>query len=310
MRKFSDEVTKLKSKPDEVKAYIAKAVKEMSFEHHIADKAVTRQALRTDASVAKLREAFEKANRQNARAAEFADAIFNLQGTFSPGRFDLRDESNPFGPPIESYFVWLNEDLPARVRPLDAIRPEVVAAWRKEAARLLAKREAERIQAEITKRNAPADAEKFLRETKAGEVFELNGIALMIPSGGVGNKYQPYRPPVDRIAFPRVNFVEQLMTMKKPGDATVVRDRPEANYYVAVLLDRAEPKHDREFADVFERTALRDSQLQQILLFEQRNQFRRDVMRQMRVESGATDKEGRYSLPENLIVRTTSEQDE
>ncbi len=204
----------------------------------------------------------------------------------------------------EPFLVWRAEDKPSRVRPLDAIRPEVVAAWKRMEAQRLARQKARDIAQKI-KDGAKTgdDALRYLLEEKMGEVVELDKVAIMVSSNRAG-QYQKYVPPSYAIQYPRDNFVEQLMTMTKPGDSTSFHDRPEANYFVAVLLARSEPKVDSEFLETYERIPFQNSMLPQMLLAERRRQFRARVIEQMRIDTGATtDPSGKYNLPDNLNLK-------
>src|SRR5262249_32141379 len=136
-------------------------------------------------------------------------------------------------------------------------RADVVKAWKTEQARRLARKEAERIQKELQGRGSPVDAVNFLREQKlgGGELIELTGVSKLVKPAheilmGLQRQYRPYQVPEDKIRYPRDTFVSQLLTLKNKGDSMVLRDKAEAYFYVAVLLERSEPSIE-EFYEAY-----------------------------------------------------------
>ncbi len=65
----------------------------------------------------------------------------------------------------------------------------------------------------------------------------------MVPSGlnFNGQSYEPYQVPQSDVEYPSKDFVRKLLDLKERGDVTVLRDAPEAAYYIAALVDRSEP---------------------------------------------------------------------
>ena len=107
----------------------------------------------------------------------------------------------------------------------------------------------------------------------------------------------PYPPP------PR-DFVKQLLTLQNPGDALVVKDRPASHFYVAVLLERSEPKL-KEFNELYSQGAEGDA-LWETLMTQERKDYRERVLLQLRRETGAAlDDKGKFVIPEDVGARFT-----
>src|SRR5207248_10100147 len=108
--------------------------------------------------------------------------------------------------------------------------------------RALALRKAEAVNAQL-KGKSETEALQILREQMLGDLIELNNVAQLVEPERQAiitptPVYQPYQPPEDKIAYPRPDFVKELLTLTKPGESKVLRDRPVAHFYVAVLQDR------------------------------------------------------------------------
>jgi len=207
-------------------------------------------------------------------------------------------------PRREEFVWWRSQDLPAQTRPFSVVRGEVESAWRLEKARQLAGREAERLEDEINKKKLnAADAERLLKEQKQGPLFELDNVARLLPPRETlaerQTEYLPYRVPEDKselFEHPPADLAKQLLTLKRPGEATVVADQPVKNFYVAVLLDRSEPSL-ADFKAVYARTPRKDT-LYNLFLAQRRADYRRSVLEQLRREAtgGKVDKDGRFEV--------------
>jgi hypothetical protein len=196
------------------------------------------------------------------------------------------------------------------VRPFEAVRDQVEQAWRFRQARALALRRADEINAELKKRASPADAVNFLKDQKLGDVIELENVAQLIepptPLPSPTPTYRPYQPPEDKIAYPRPDFVKELLTLTKPGDSKVLRDKPVSHFYVAVLQERAVPSVE-QFAKVAQRPGP-DSPIWGDLMTEQRSHYRQMLLGQLRTEAAGPaniDAEGKIKIPEDVRVRNT-----
>jgi hypothetical protein len=237
----------------------------------------------------------------------FGEILFQGVGTY-----DARPLSDPEGGK-ETFLWWRPEDLPARDRPYAVVADLVDQAWRWEKARQLARQEAERLEERINKENWNAAlAEKFLKEQKQGPVFELEGVSQLHPPrevlAGRATEYMPYRVPEEKsqyLEYEPVDLAKQLMVLKRPGQATVVTDRPAKHFYVAVLLERNEPSL-ADFRAIYAKTPLSDT-LYQGFVEQQREEYRKAVLEQLRREAvkkgGELDKEGRFKIPEAVRKR-------
>jgi len=213
-----------------------------------------------------------------------------------------------------TWVFWRAEDAPAHVRAFDVVRDQVKEAWYREQARRLARKEAERIAAELKEKHFnPSDAVKFLREQKPGEVYELNNVAHLIPKSSefrpglaklAPSDFKPYQPPKDVIAYPSADLVDQLLKLKQPGDALVVWDQPVRHFYVAVLMEKPQIPERREFYEVY-RTSGADNRLWLEMMGSRRHKYYRELMEQLRAEATKDLEGGEYVVPD--AVRTRSE---
>jgi hypothetical protein len=209
------------------------------------------------------------------------------------------------------FLYWKTEDKRAYVPTFAEAKPMIVAAWRLQKARDLARQEAEAIAAAVRNRKEGITAERFLREEAARRGYEV-----VLPPGKMarlvsamsflagGEDYKPYQFPDSQIAFPKPDTVENLLqNLHKPGDATVVSDRPEKHIYVAALISREEPSKEK-FYILYEKTPRGALVLRDLLwvrfLAEQQAQFRKDLLRQLRSEAAALDDQGNFVIDINV----------
>jgi hypothetical protein len=306
LKKLTDELVKLKGRAKEAKEFLAKAAKDYHLKYLSMPEAMTEDAIvagikrNQELNLTPLREALMKAAREE-RVDQFVKTLFNRVGTFDPLQFSTRE------PRKEEFAFWRSQDLPARSRDYGQVRREVEAAWRLEQARRLAAREAERIEAEINKAKLnPADAARVLNEQKLGEVFELDNVAQLVPPretlAARRTEYNPYQVPEDKQAlfeFAPPDLAKRLLTLKRPGDATVVADLPGKNFYVAVLMERSEPTL-ADFKSVYARTPKEDT-LYSLFLTQRREDYRKSVLAQLRRDAAGpdgVDKDGRWKIPD------------
>ena len=202
---------------------------------------------------------------------------------------------------------WRSKDFKADDQTFEQVRKEVVAAWKLDKARALARKEAEKFEAEVNKLKAtPADAERYLKEQKLTP-FELEKVAQVTapalePLSGLPTEYRRYEVPEDKFElfpYPPRDFPKPLMKLTRLGDATVVVDMPAKTFYVSVLVDRKEPDLV-EFKSVYVRSPGSDP-MYMALQGQRRDEYRKSVMEQLRRDAGADlDKDGRYKLPESV----------
>jgi hypothetical protein len=263
-----------------------------------------------DIGLTPLYEALRKRD-PNLQPSEFVEQeLFVGLGTYEPRPVaEHRSAGDPTAPRI---LIWRTQDLPARTLKFEQVREKVVAAWREEKARQLARRYAERLREEL-KGKGPAQAQRILAERKhVGEMFELNRVARLVPRRetreGVATLYDPYTVPEDRRKeFPHapLDLVDDLMTLEKSGDVTVIADAPVRTFYLAVLVTRDEPTI-RQFETLYEKSPGKDSLLNNFL--EERSlEYRQKLLEQLRREAVGKaellDKQGQFVLPEEVRRR-------
>ena len=182
--------------------YVKKAVADHGLEnYHSMSSAQTRQEMldRPDPALAELRTAYEESPENpfsifggEPTRPDFVEAMYRGFPTraFRSGEFRSRAGDR-------TWLFWRAEDVSAHVRSFEAVRDQVKEAWYVEQARRLARKEADRIAAELKEKHVNAsDAVKFLREQKQGDVFELNNVAHLIPKSSefrVGMAQRPQR---------------------------------------------------------------------------------------------------------------------
>jgi hypothetical protein len=214
---------------------------------------------------------------------------------------------------------WYWQDIPAEQRSWSdpKLQADVLQAWKFQKARALARQKANEIANNLNeKKLPPEEAQRVLRqvqaEQKLGEPFVLDKVAQLNkpdrePQMVLGQDYTPYRIPEEhseRFAHPPDYLVQELLTLKRPGDALVVADKPERNLYVAVLLHRLEPSI-QEFMDVYKRSRPPFADpLYDRFVEEQSRAFLDKVVVQLRRDAGAVDKNGRFVIPEHLRKRS------
>jgi hypothetical protein len=297
------ELAKLKNRPEaEVKQYLEKAAKDYHLRLHSTNELRTQYTLAADPGLKVLKDAYAKLVGSTYKDANFVAML--LGG--NKGAYDPRD----LPADKETFLFWRSEDVGAKVRPFEAVRGQVEEVWRFRQARALALREAERINAKL-KGKSEAEALQILRDEKLGDLIELDNVAQLVEPERQAlitptPVYQPYQPPEDKIAYPRPDFVKELLALTKPGESKVLRDRPVVHFYVAVLRDRSVPGLE-QFVKVAQRSG-DENPIWGDLMAEQRSNYRRMLLTQLRTEvAGANnlDAEGKIKIPEDVRVRNT-----
>jgi hypothetical protein len=317
---ITTELEKLRSDPKKADEYLAKAVKEYHLARHQMKEPMSQHTMLdrlengADIGINGLKDAFQK-RRVGMPLNAFVDFLFERQSMFGRSRavFEAEFLDNP-APRERAFLHWLREDLPARVRPFEAVRADVVHAWKMEKARQLARQAAEEIEATINnnrKKWTPADAVRYLREKQAGlgPLFELDDVSQFVQPRDVqmvkSGNYQRYQVPEDRaklLPHAPPDMVRQFLTLEQPGDATVIADLPAKTFYVAVLMARDEPTV-KDFSQVYALPPRVDL-LYRLCRRERMEEYRRSVLEQLRRESGAKlDKDGRYQVPDEIRQR-------
>jgi transcriptional regulator with XRE-family HTH domain len=316
------ELAKLKSRPSEAEAYVAKAIKEFGLSHTLMAEPKTSYQLADDPALQGLKSSIEEEALARIRdgddslAPDLARTLLSTVGVYDPQRYP---PGGRWSIVKEPYVWWRVKDLPAHERPFDVVRPEVESAWRIDQARALARAVAERVEAAVKKNVAAnksaAEAVKVLRSfgPEFGPEYELNDVARILPvdtaQANMGQPYVPYTVPRDRIPYPRPDFVDRLMSLKEPGDVILLRDKPATTVFVAVLEERSDPimsgakPNLSGFLEEYRNAEKRGSLWQQQFIVERRRAYIREVEKQMRIDAtgGKVDEQGNIILPEGIV---------
>jgi hypothetical protein len=301
------ELAKLKNRPEaEVKQYLDKAVKDYHLRLHTTGEPRTQYTLAADPALKAIKDAYAKLVGSTYKDTNFVTMLLGgARGTYDA--HDLPADN-------ETFLYWRSEDQAAKVKSFEAVRDQVAEAWRFRQARALALRKAEAINAEL-KGKSEAEALQILRDQakkeKLDDVIELDNVAQLVEPERQAMitptpVYRPYQPPEDKIAYPRPDFVKELLTLTKPGESKVLRDRPVAHFYVAVLQDRSVPSL-QQFYKVAQRSG-DENPIWGDLMNEQRRNYKQMLLSQLRTEAagpGGVDDEGKFKIPEDVRVRNT-----
>jgi hypothetical protein len=322
---FIKDLDAKRTKPNEAAEYVAKNA---NVEHGITGHDVMTEA-RDQAEIADSPQLVPlKKAEEGKRAEEPADPMAPpvarqfAQKLFAPNQLYHPEplQTDLFRQPTSGsrFYYWLTENnKPSTPTTLADARPRVEAAWKFNQARKDARQEAERIVEDLKKRGQGIAADRYLKDEAerlkaahpgAGyQEFEPTlPIAKLVstplgamPRRSLMTEYEPYRFEESKIAYPRADTVEELFkALKEPGDAVVITDRPERNYYVAVLKERVVPT-EKEFFDVYRKAprSLLSDTLWARFQAERERQYRADVMRHLREEARAPlDEQGNYKL--------------
>ena len=179
------------------------------------------------------------------------------------------------GEPEPVFLAWRTEDKPARPITYQEARDRVLAAWKEQKARELAKAEAERIATAIrdAKLTSPSQIEQTLRDfrskleervadPKAKEqvrLFEIENVApfqIKADMTGMnpGQNIQPFMlMPTKDIPYPTAEMQKSLLEERTKPVSTVfmLPDQPKDRFYVFVLTDRSE-KQVSDFISMYD----------------------------------------------------------
>ncbi len=257
----------------------------------------------------------------------FARDMFAPFDTMRPGQTTPgRSQQFTAAPGDVVFVLWKSEDLPAHVRPFDAVRNEVKHAWYMEQARKLARERAQQINADLKKQKLPPDnAVQFLVQQNLGSVFQLTKVShLTAPEFNLpGTKfnttdYRSYSPPKEFVPYPPSDFVDQLLKMQKRGDSVVIADKPVKHFYVAVLMEDPQPPDRKEFYDAYSQPSLaslnlvpsQEEPLWQKMMADRQRKYEREVLKQLRAEATKDiQDDGEYILPDSIRTRAEASRD-
>src|SRR5262249_792364 len=126
LRTMATDLAKLKGRPEEARAYIAKALKEYGLTLHAMPSAKTTYLLDDDPQLKPLKGGILAEARSNGNSADMKFTLLQGVGVYDPkespaGRLDFVKEA---------FLWWRAEDLPAKELPFKDVVARVEAAWR------------------------------------------------------------------------------------------------------------------------------------------------------------------------------------
>jgi hypothetical protein len=201
----------------------------------------------------------------------------------------------------KTFLYWKTEDQAAAPQTFAHAEPQVEAAWRLEKARVLAREKAEALAKEARDSNGGYLPILVEASTKYKPIFEFMGVARWVKPGPssramLSASYEPYTVPDDDIEYPPLwpNFVDPLLdSLRKPGDTTVISDRPKKTYYVVALVRRTAPSPQ----DFSKETVRNRDFLLRHLEAERQVEYRRAFLEQLRAQA-------RLSINEEAMQRS------
>jgi hypothetical protein len=309
---FTKELKPKRFKKEEAAEYIEKNA---NPEHGITAHAIMAEPkdateIATDPALAPLRAAQEgQVGLTPQQVKDFADRLLRPTQTYDPEPY----HNNVSGTP---YYFWLTENPKAKQVSFDEARPKVLAGWKFARARELARKAAEQVIADLKARPQGTDAERFLRDDAARHGYEwfsafppITKLDKVQTAQVTSADYRPYKFKETDFPYPRPDAVDKLFQdLKQPDDATVLKDRPDRVYYVAVLLKRPDVPTERQFFDVYKnapRGFLTDP-LWASFQNERDDQYREALVKQFRTESQAPlGSDGNYKLDPDVRKRLT-----
>lgn len=180
--------------------------------------------------------------------------------------------------------AWKFEQTDARTPTFEEAKPAVLAAWKFDKARVLAKENADKLASGLGALGG--DIQKIRDIVSKLPTFEIQGAARLNPvrSEFGLTKYFPYQPPIDKITYPTKTFNSELFALqdKAVGSAVVIDDMPKANYFVAVSTKITVPT-EAEFTRVY--TAYLQSPLLEGFFFSEMEKRKTDEFRAQAVQS-------------------------
>jgi hypothetical protein len=308
------ELDKRKNKPADARKFLDDKIKELGLNHGQTKRLQDQHSIADDEGLKPLKEAYLNsvmAPRDDPERKRFAELFMSPAGTFIPEK--LPKESlfgTGWATATEPFLFWKTEDIPAKVQSFEDARPQVVKAWQLQKARELARVEAKRILDEVRKLKDKSDGLRFLNDVAAkhkqdwGLVEDLDDIARLVRvrNARIGaREYEPYKE-ADQKINARPDFVDVLMkSLKEPGDATIVWNKPGTVYYVTLLTNIARPTIAEFYSMYQPPTILSGSTLWQMLDSERRREQRLACLKQLRNEAGAEN--GKWVVPDEVRKR-------
>lgn len=312
LREFRKELEKeAATGPKQAQELIDKTLKEPWVSLHARMKEPRDQrTLGTDLALAEMRKTFDTENPFDTKGERFAETFFNATGgVFVP--HPLPDDQPFFTGSTQSRWTaaaqpfvwWKTEDKPAFVPTFEQARERVEAAWRLAQARLPARKEAETLLAKV--KEAAGDKQKLLQlaaERKDDPMIELNSVARLVPMPVAAgpSRPEPYKFP-DTIRANTLEWLDKILSLSRKGDAVLLKDLSEENYYVVVALSDPKPPSADEVARAFRTgsTGMTADPLLRDFLRERQAKYREAVLKELRlaaVGAKGLEADGRYKL--------------
>jgi hypothetical protein len=312
---FKKELTAKRFSPKEAAEYVQKNA---NAEHGITAHGIMAEArdateIAGDPALAPLKGAREQQLAMTPQEAkQFADTLFRPSQPYEPEQFHTAGGT--------LYYFWLAESAKAYEPKFEAARPKVEAAWKFAKARELARKAAEQVIASIKDRPQGTSAERFLQDEAARRGYEwftafppiakLDKVEEAQIMQMTGTQYRPYKFNESKFPYPRPDAVDKLFQdLKEPDEATVLKDRPDRVYYVAVLLKKPTVPSEKDFFDVYQRAprGFLPDPLWSIFQNQRDEQYRAELVKQFRGESQAPlDEDGNYKMDPEVRKRLTS----
>lgn len=289
---------------EKARKYLAEALVRYGLSHGNSGEARDRFDISADKGLVPLKESYLRTQRQDPKARQFAGLFFDDARTFEAQKWPTDRSFRGMGDDwqwqtdAEPFLYWKTADEKAEVPSFNAVRDQVVRAWKLEKARALAQARAKEVAEKVQK--TKGDPVPVLTDAaqKPNEPFNLYLVSRLQsrPSAlfNMTKQYEPYRVPEDRIEYPPADFVDRVLALKEKGDTAVLTDRPEAHVYVAALLNRIEPTM-QEFVLRYKEaspTAFQQDSLYDRFEQEQREKYREAILTQLREDAKLTIKEG------------------
>jgi hypothetical protein len=319
-------------KDPKLRGQVDELIDKLGLSQGIMEKPLNRFEIADDPALRPFRDAFMQKNLTDPfRDQRFAQLLLtgdqsaDIRDVYSPATWTSEPQFGGLDSRAHpTYKFWQVERVPPRVpNSWREVREKVVLAWKLQEARRLARKDADRILADLKKQAMPGEAAaahlKQLANQEGRRYFTLNGVAKLVaqstsPLVPVTSGYKPYEIPRTEIPYPPANLLDLLSRIEKPGEAVVFLDQSEGQFYVAVLAQRTPNMDDsvarkealRDFLRIYELGALGEGGnplWRKNFVPEIRNQYQEQVMQQLRIDAAGpdnVDSAGELKLPRDV----------
>jgi len=291
--------------------------------HQVMEQPRDRHTIHEDKTLQPLKDAHDK-ERFSVRSDEekkrrFVELLF--QGPYQGRNLPLYSPQQMTPPILSSsdkagdYFLyWKVEDKPGEVRSYRDAEADVKKAWLLDRAREEADKKAQKLAEEVRDKKMNISELRDYCLNQKRELIEpnvLGRIARKMPAPSLradaGRLYEPYKFP-EKVTNPNANFVDKLLGLKEKGDTVVLRDNPKKVYYVAVLTER-DPPTVAEFYEIYKNgvpslfASTKQDPLLDEFIVERRRKYVENFIRQLRIDSGASNDKGYYEISKETKER-------